>query len=238
MPSLTREQVRAVDRCAIEILGVPSVVLMENAGRNAAHIAWDVLARARARKVAIVAGAGNNAGDGFVIARHLDNFGGDVTSFLTAPEGKFTPDAATNFRILQQMNCAIEDLHADLTALGERLAEFDLVIDALGGTGIQGALHGQIAQAVEAVNQAARPVLAVDIPTGLDCDTGQAQGPIILADATVTFVARKVGFDNPASTRYTGPVHVVDIGVPAEPTLERARKEGLLAQPSAPAQGG
>jgi NAD(P)H-hydrate epimerase len=90
------------------------------------------------------------------------------------------------------------------------------VVDGVGGTGIEGALRGGLARAVEAINAADRPVLAVDIPTGLDCDTGEAPGPVVRAAVTVTFLARKTGFDNPAAAEFTGRVHVADIGIPPE----------------------
>ncbi|KKL90641.1 hypothetical protein LCGC14_1902640 [marine sediment metagenome] len=91
-------------------------------------------------------------------------------------------------------------------------------MDAVGGTGIRGALRGDLAVAVEQINAAAPPVVAVDIPTGLDCDTGQAPGPAVCADLTVTFVARKTGFDAPGAAKYTGRIIVADIGVPAPGT--------------------
>jgi len=96
------------------------------------------------------------------------------------------------------------------------MAEFDIIVDAVGGTGIRGSLSGDPAAAVEQINAAGRPVVAVDIPTGLDCDTGEAEGPAVRADLTVTFVAAKKGFDAPQAGGYTGRVIVADIGIPAE----------------------
>ena len=211
---LTRRQVRAVDRWAIEQLGMSGLVLMENAGRQVADAAVAMLGPTAGAKVAIVAGAGNNGGDGFVVARHLALRGVAAITFLVADEDKLTLDAAGNLNILRQLNCAVEGVEpSQLGALAQRLAGFDLIVDAIGGTGISGPLRAETAAAVQAVNDARRPVVAVDIPTGLDCDTGDAPGPVVRADVTVTFVAAKVGFDLPQAKAFLGRVIVADIGV-------------------------
>lgn len=222
MASLTREQVRRVDKIAIETLGVSGLVLMENAGRGAADAAQKFLREIMAKpiaaaRVAVVAGGGNNGGDGFVIARHLSLRGAHVETFLVPPSGKFTGDAAANLKILRNLGHIVHDYGSfNLAALRDPLRGFDLVIDAIGGTGIAGSLRDDMRIAVEEVNASARPVLAVDIPSGLDCDTGQPNGPVVRAQLTVTFVARKIGFDQPGAAEFTGEVIVADIGVPAE----------------------
>ncbi len=221
MQSLSRDEIRAVDRCAIETVGVPGVVLMENAGRLAAD-AIDIfienfLGGAAGRSVAIVAGAGNNGGDGFVIARHLAMREAKVETFLVVQPEKISGDAKINFSILRNLGHTIHELsEAQVSHLAERLKPFDLVVDAVGGTGIRGGLRGAIASAVEQINAAGRPVVAIDIPTGLDCDTGAAAGPVVRATMTVTMLARKKGFDSPGAAEFTGDVRVVDIGIPGE----------------------
>ncbi len=223
MRPLSREEVRRVDACAIQTLGVSGLVLMENAGRACADEIERFFAP-EARSLAVVAGAGNNGGDGFVIARHLALRGWKVVTFLVAGEDKLSEDAAANFRILRGLAHEIRPCTGlALDALAGRLAEFDVVVDAVGGTGIRGSLRGDLARCVEQVNSAGRPVVAVDIPTGLDCDTGQADGPAVHAVLTITMVASKKGFDAPGADRYTGEVRVVDIGVPAETVLGMAR---------------
>ena len=238
--SLSREQVRAVDRHATLVLGVPGVVLMENAGRGAADAIEAFLAgpsgRAcnllhaesqpspkaeshpalKGRAVAVVAGAGNNGGDGYVVARHLHLRGAKPAVFLLAEEGKIAGDARVNLEIIRKLGLVIRQVSAEeFSRLSTELAAFDLIVDAVGGTGIQGRLRGAQAAAVEQINAAGRPVVALDIPTGLDCDTGAADGPVIRAAITVTFAARKKGFDAPGAAAYTGNVVVADIGVPA-----------------------
>jgi len=230
MRSLTRDQTRAIDRFAIEQLGVPGVVLMENAGRLCADAVGDFLAGPAGRKVAICAGAGNNGGDGFVVARHLAMRGARVAVFLVSPADELSGDAEINYRIARNLHLDIRHVgSAELANLSRELRGFDVVVDAVGGTGIRGALRGDIAVAAEQINAAGRPVVAVDIPTGLDCDTGRAEGPAVRANLTVTMVARKKGFDSPASAEFTGEVRVVDIGIPAE-VVDRLAGEGENGQ--------
>ncbi len=212
--SLTRDEVRAVDRYAIDRLGVPGVVLMENAGRNVAQLAEAHFLHDSRGSIAVVAGAGNNGGDGYVIARHLSRAGYSVTTFLLTAEDRITGDARINLDILHRLGLPVRFVE-NVSQLADVLRPFDLVIDAICGTGMQGPLRSEQAAAVEQINAAGKNVLAVDIPTGLDCDTGEPTGPCIRAKRTVTFIARKRGFDNPASTAYTGPVDVADIGVDA-----------------------
>jgi hydroxyethylthiazole kinase-like uncharacterized protein yjeF len=224
--SLSREETRSLDRRAMETLGVPGLTLMENAGRGAADAIerfWGSLGgrdgepfgAARGRRIAIVAGAGNNGGDGFVAARHLHIRGAKVAVFLCAEAAKIAGDAAVNLKIVRNLGLDVrETAGAGLDRLAEDLKDFDLVVDAVGGTGIRGRLQGAQADAVRQINAAGRPVVALDIPTGLDCDTGAADGPVIRAALTVTFVARKKGFDAPGAAEYTGQVIVADIGVP------------------------
>jgi NAD(P)H-hydrate epimerase len=218
MQSLSREEVRRIDRFAIQTLGISGLVLMENAGRGAADAIEDFLnGSVASRNIAIVAGGGNNGGDGFVVARHLAMRGASVVAFQVGPPDKLTADADANLSLLHKLNHPVHPLsREELGSLGEQLSRFDLVVDAVGGTGIRGPLRGELAAAVEAINAAGRPTVAIDIPTGLDCDTGQAEGPTVRAAMTVTFVARKKGFDAPGAYEYTGKVVVTDIGIPAE----------------------
>ena len=221
MDSLTRDEVRAIDRAAIGELGIPGVILMENAGRNCADAIEGFLVEFPGGKstlsAAIVTGPGNNGGDGYVIARHLAMRGFRVVTFIICPAEKISGDASVNLRAITALKQDIRFLTPEqLAGLSASLAEFDVVIDAIGGTGIRGPLRGDAAIAVEQINAAGRAVVAVDIPTGLDCDTGQTDGPVVRADLTVTFVAAKRGFDLGVAGEYTGAVVVADIGIPAD----------------------
>ena len=227
MRSLTREQVRAVDLPAIEDYSLPGIVLMENAGRNAAQL-LHALASAGTmpapRRVAIAGGRANNGGDGFVIARHLENLGAEIKLLLACDPAAYRGDAAVNHAVAGRAGIAIEPREsAPLEAWSAALAGSDWIVDALLGTGSSGAPRGAVATAIRAINLARHPhspgsppgkIFAVDIPSGLDCDTGLAAGECVRADATATFVARKIGFDAPGASAFTGAVHVLDIGVP------------------------
>lgn len=232
--ALSRDEVRSLDRRAIEHYGVPGVVLMENAGRGAA----DLLTRLwpDARNVTILCGHGNNGGDGFVIARHLDLLGHPVRILLACPPGSCAGDAAINLGIVRRSGIELAvldgaDSAAWQAALAAARGEPVWIVDALLGTGAAGPPRGPIAAAIAAINslrdQGRARTFAVDIPSGMDCDTGAAPGACIRADVTGTFVARKLGFDAPGADRLTGPVHVLDIGAP------RSLLESL-ADPPAP----
>ena len=186
---LNRDEVRAIDRRAIEEFGVPGVVLMENAGRGAA----DLLLRLGIQgNVSICCGKGNNGGDGFVMARHLDNQHVPVEVLLFAMPNDLTGDAAINFRIIDKAGLPIA-IYArpsvDETTLPQKLAASEWVVDALFGTGLSGPVHAPFDRIVAAINECKAHILAVDIPSGLDCDSGKPLGPTVRAEHTVTFVA-------------------------------------------------
>jgi NAD(P)H-hydrate epimerase len=211
---LSREEVRALDRRAIEEFGVPSVVLMENAGRGAAEL---LISLGVHGQVVVCCGKGNNGGDGFVIARHLDNRGISVRVLLFARPEDLAGDAAINYQIIARAGLPIV-IHADNPvddpALRGELAAAEWVVDALFGTGLAGPVRKPFDQIIAAINESPARVLAVDIPSGLDCDTGKPLGPTVRAHHTTTFVAMKKGFANPETRRWLGQVHVVDIGAP------------------------
>lgn len=211
---LTRAQVRDLDRRAIEEFAVPGIILMENAGRGAAQVLLDFRA---CGPIAICCGKGNNGGDGFVIARHLDNHGVSVRVLLFADPAQITGDARVHWTILERARIPIAYFPSDSleeSRLAPMLHEAEWVVDALFGTGLEGALRAPFDRVVTQINESGRPVLAVDIPSGLDCDSGEPMGPTVRADHTVTFVAPKKGFANPAARAWLGTVHVADIGAP------------------------
>jgi len=215
---MSRDEVRRVDAWAIEEVGVPGVVLMENAGRSCAELAREKLAAVDGPKVCLFCGTGNNGGDGYVIARHLLNAGMRVRVVLCGAREKVRGDARTNLEILERLGHAVEPLDpgaADLVVHVRAFAgEADLIVDALFGTGLRGELSGEFQCLIEAINGLGRPILAVDIPSGLDCDTGEPLGAAVQANWTVTFVAMKKGFlASPEASRHTGEVYVASIGV-------------------------
>lgn len=211
---LSRDQVREIDRQAMTDYGLPGTVLMENAGRGAAE---RLLALAPHGGVVICCGRGNNGGDGFVIARHLDNRGIPVRVLLFGRPEELPSDAALHFRVISRAGLPIA-LYAgdrlDESALAVELQWGEWIVDALFGTGLTGAVRPPWDRVIAAINASPARVLAVDIPSGLDCDSGRPLGPTVRADHTVTFVAAKKGFADPAARDWLGVLHVVDIGVP------------------------
>jgi len=215
---MSRAQVRAVDQWAINTLGVPGVVLMENAGRSCAELIKEKLAETSEPKVCIFCGTGNNGGDGYVIARHLLNSGFRVTVVICGDRSKIKGDARINLDILERLNQPIEQLNLRGGDISGRVKAFaagaDMLVDGLFGTGLNGQLSDEYKQLIESINGENRPILAVDIPSGLDCDTGEPLGAAIRANYTVTFVAVKKGFTSAdKAIQYTGEIFVASIGV-------------------------
>jgi NAD(P)H-hydrate epimerase len=222
MPTyLSRAEVREIDRRAIEEYGVPGVVLMENAGRGATEVLLGLGVRG---SVCVCCGKGNNGGDGFVIARHLDNAGVRVEVLLFCAADELTGDAAINERIVAKSGLPLRSFPGkdlDLAAVQEVLSRAEWVIDALFGTGLSGPVRPPLDGVIATINNSPAKVLAVDIPSGLDCDRGEPLGATVRAHHTVTFVAPKRGFANPAAAAWLGQVHVVGIGAPRVLVSER-----------------
>lgn len=219
---LTRAQVREVDRLAIEEYGIPGVVLMENAARAVTEAALALMIDFRTPRALVLCGGGNNGGDGLAAARHLHNRGAEVLVALAVDPARYAGDALVNWRIVQAMKLPVRD------ATPEEIAAFDdsLVIDALFGTGLTQPPRDPFPALVQAIADSDNPVLAVDVSSGLDCDTGHPLGPAaVVADRTVTFVAEKTGFASPAARRYLGDVIVADIGCPRE-LISRVTRPG------------
>jgi NAD(P)H-hydrate epimerase len=217
--TITRQQAREVDRRAVEQYGMTGLVLMENAGRGAA----DVLCRlagtetgGRLGPVAICCGKGNNAGDGFVIARHLDLRGHETRVLVWADPAELTGDAGANYHIIRHAGLPIEIFgnRHDPGRLAELLIGVDWIIDSLLGTGARGEPRPPLDAVIDQLNASPAKRFAVDLPSGLDCDTGEAARHTIQAEETCTFVAMKRGFLTSGAGRHTGRMHVLDIGVP------------------------
>lgn len=210
MRVLTRNQVREIDRLSIEQYHIPGIVLMENAARAVTHGACQMLAGECIGEMVVLCGGGNNGGDGLAVARHLHNRGADVTVALTVDPNNYKGDALTNWKIIEAMKIPAVPFKPNLLDNPRPL----LVIDAIFGTGLSDAPREPFPQIAMAVNQSRLAVLAVDVPSGLDCETGRAPGACIAATRTVTFVAQKIGFTQPEAKRYLGEVIVGDIGCP------------------------
>jgi NAD(P)H-hydrate epimerase len=214
---MTKDQVRAVDSWAINTLGIPGVVLMENAGRSCAELIKEKLKVIAQPKVCIFCGTGNNGGDGYVIARHLLNSGVKVDVVICGDRQKVKGDAKINLDILEKSGLPIEQLNPKDNDVPARVKAFtadtDMIVDGLFGTGLSGLLRDDYIQLIESINTCDCPILAVDIPSGLDCDSGQPLGTAVRANCTVTFVAVKKGFVSECAASYTGEIYVASIGV-------------------------
>jgi len=219
-PVFTAEEMRRLDRRATATLGIPGATLMENAGRGAAEAIVELLAGrgkggVRGARVAIVCGKGGNGGDGFVVARWLRRRGARVSVLLLAPPGEITGDAAGKLLELRRSGVRPEQVEDD-ARLGERLAGADLIVDAILGTGARGAPTPLVARAIERINASGRPVVALDIPSGLPADGESPAGPAIRATMTVTFAGWKRGLAMGPGVDLAGRVRVASIGVPED----------------------
>ena len=215
---MTRDQVRGFDAWAINELKIPGAVLMENAGRSCAELIVRQLAGTRDAKVCIFCGTGNNGGDGYVIARHLLDRSVNVSVVIAGDRGKIKGDARINLEVLERMTSDINQLDlvgGDIAGCARDHAKSaGIIVDALLGTGLRGELSSDYKELIESINAMNLPVLAVDIPSGLDCDSGKPLGAVIKARWTVTFVAVKAGFaGGSGATEYTGQIYVASIGV-------------------------
>jgi len=208
--SLTRAQSREVDRIAMEDLKIPGIVLMENAARG---IADAVLERFPEPDgwIAIVCGPGNNGGDGLAVARHLDASGRAVIVQLATPTTSYREGSNS------AVNLAIAEA-SGIPFLPEvcRLDKFQVVVDGVFGTGLDREVMEPYRSTLEAINASGKPVVAVDLPSGLDADTGEVLGVAVKADLTVTMVAPKVGFTKGQGPTHVGDVVVAGIGIPSK----------------------
>jgi NAD(P)H-hydrate epimerase len=252
---LSRQEVRGLDVQAEEELALPSLLLMENAGRGAAG--WlaertgaippdaggrpfaspslmrnpDVPHGPALPRVLILCGPGNNGGDGGVVARHLDAWGFPVRIVWFARSDQLRGDAAVQWTILNQSGIEksawfddhpVEEI--DPSSLSPPLADADWLVDGLLGTGLSRPVEGPLRTVIEVINHSGKPIFALDLPSGLDADTGQPLGIAVRATATATFVAAKLGFAAPGAADHTGEVAVIDIGLPRrllEPYLDQ-----------------
>lgn len=223
LPIVTREQSRELDRKLIEEDGVPSLILMENAGRGAV----EVLVRefGDAGKLVVVCGVGNNGGDGFVVARRWLTMGRECMVCLTGPVERMSEDARLQYRAYVGIGGRVVTSDAD--AFGQVLTECDLVVDAIFGTGLSRPIQGVEADVIERINASGKRVFALDLPSGLDANTGTVLGTCVRASVTVTFGCAKQGCFTFGATPYVGHVEVVDVGAP----LPVASLDGHLAFP-------
>jgi len=217
MKLVTYKEMQVIDKLVSADYKIPSLLLMENAGIRVAEVVLRYLEQPiPGRKVLIFAGKGNNGGDGLVVARHLSNAGVDVKVFLLARPEEIKGDAGVNLAILRQMGVSLKSIlnNRDLNVVKLALLTADLIVDAIYGTGFKGALPALVAQVIRLVNGRGKPVIAVDLPSGLEADTGKVTGAAIQAICTVTLALPKLGLVFEPGAGLAGDLEVADISIP------------------------
>jgi len=218
---VTAAQMQEIDHQTIAEFGIPGRVLMENAGRGATRSFLERIYSQGAGSVGVLAGPGNNGGDGFVMARYLAQKDVPVVVFLLGRKSRAQGDAAANLDLLEPLGVEVVEIPDSeaLTAYRGRMRHMTYWIDALLGTGLKSEVRGHYGEAIALVNELQRPVLAVDIPSGLHADIGRPLGICIKADVTVTFGSPKIGQLVQPGATYCGVLELIDIGIP--PTITR-----------------
>lgn len=233
---VTASEMRAFDAQAIDFYGIPGAVLMENAGRSTFQILRENFGGdVRGLKVSVVAGSGNNGGDGYVIARYLMNHGAEVRTFLLSPGEKIKGDAGINLQILSKIGGEIIQL-TDGESLKGAFAVWrssDVIVDAILGTGLTSDVRSPYREAIQEINRAHGFRLAVDLPSGLDADSGRVLGVAVRADLTVTYGFAKLGMAVYPGIEYCGRVEVVDISIPLQAIDKTPPQATLYDEPSA-----
>ena len=217
MDYITPGKMREVDRRAQEEFGIPATILMENAGRAVFQAAMEMLSEKQEKKVTVVCGRGNNGGDGFVAARHLMNNGIDVSIFLMADAKELRGEAKDNYhraeKIAKTIGMEIKTLNKDnLSSFANKLGGASLIIDSIFGTGLTRKVGDPEKSIIQMINDSGKPVLAIDVPSGLDAAKGNMLGVCIKATKTVTFAIPKAGFIG--NEKYTGETITADISIP------------------------
>ena len=230
MKVATAEQMQELDRKSIEVFRIPGIVLMENAGRGSAEVITHTFPDIQKKKIAIIAGKGNNGGDGFVIARHLLNQGISVKVFLLTDPKSLRGDAEINFNIFHHMKGEAIPVPSskDYQKVKKSLEHFDLLIDGIFGTGLDAEVRGYYREVIDHLNALQKPIVAIDIPSGLDANTGKPLGTAIRASLTITFGLPKVGHLISPGSDYVGTLKVIDIGIPKRLVEEEKIQTHLL----------
>jgi NAD(P)H-hydrate epimerase len=221
MRVLNTQQMREADRRTIDDIGIPSIVRMENAGRQAVAAMEAAFEGLAASRVGVLCGRGNNGGDGFVVARTLVQRGIEAAVFLLGSVSEVRGDARTNLEVLGRLGITVVEITSaqDWELHFSEISECDLIVDAILGTGFHGQLTGFLETVVADVNELGVPVVAIDLPTGLSADSHELAGDAIDASMTVTLAAPKIPLVLPPADTRAGDLVIADIGIPA-PVLD------------------
>ena len=217
VPALTRDGIAAVDRLAIEEFGIGLPQMMEQAGSHLAEVVRIELGGdLRRRRIVVAAGPGNNGGGGLVAARHLANRGATVRIVLARPALRLGEAAREELATLLQMElaCCVAVYDLPEAELRGALDDADLIVDAILGYNALGPPHGEVEALINHVMESGRPVVSLDLPSGIDPDTGRADGPSIRAEATMTLALPKIGLSSESGRRHSGRLYLADLGLP------------------------
>ena len=207
MKTVSVKEMQELDRIAIEDKGTPSIALMENAGKAVSEIALAELKNIKNKKAAVFCGSGNNGGDGFVAARYLFNKGINVSVYLIGRRANLKNDPKVNAEALDKIGVEIREISAPVSL------DHGLIIDAIFGIGLKGEVKEPARSIINDLNKKSITVISVDVPSGLDADTGEILGIAVKAGITVTMQFPKQGFYKNKGPEYTGKIITVDIGI-------------------------
>lgn len=215
---ITSDQMYRIEQNGDSILGMRRFLMMENAGHGVADFIVQKFKNLKGKKIVAICGTGNNGGDGFVASRHLAGYGAKVIVILLgSPSNLRSEEARLNWSIIEKMDSIEIIFGRELSdEIKSRITKAHIILDSIFGTGINGEIREPYASAIDAINQSKSYVLAVDVPSGFDPNTGQIHKKCIMADATITFHRLKIGLAEKKKKKYTGPVHVEWIGIPPE----------------------
>lgn len=232
MRVLKAEEMKRIDQKASLEYGIPSIVLMENAGIRTVEVIMEMLEEIEDKKIVVVAGKGNNGGDGLVIARQLINGGARVVVFVMGETGQFTPDTRINYEILQKMKAEVYPLcsNEDIDKFVNSLLDADLIVDSIYGIGFKGKLGEFELEVVNIINKRGVPVIAVDIPSGVEADTGKVHNTAVKAYHTVTFAAPKLGHFLEPGQDFVGNLTVADISIPRFLLAQNDLKNNIITE--------
>lgn len=218
MKLVTPEQMNRIDSCTINEYGIPGVELMENTALKVAKQAAEMLGACAGGPVSILAGCGNNGGDAFAVARILKQTGAVVNVHLVGEKERITGDALVNYKILENYGIKVAEIQGEteLGLLRYELYESRLIIDGIFGTGLKRDVDGMAKRVIETANASGKPILSIDVPSGIDAATGDIKGACIKASTTVTLCLPKIGLIQNPGCEYVGKLITADIGIPAD----------------------
>ncbi len=216
MKIATSGQMNEIDSRTINDIGIPGTVLMENASLKVVQVVAESLGNVQGKSICIFAGKGNNGGDAFAVARHLFNMGACIKVYIIAKKTDIKNDAAVNLNILENMKVETVELldYTQIPCLNTHLKTSDMIVDGLLGTGFKGKISGLMEKVIELANNSGKPVISIDIPSGVNGDTGETPGICIKANKTVTFALPKTGLVVYPGCEFTGELIVADISIP------------------------